>query len=117
MSYRKVVGEQKRPEPLRTREEVKNWLISLVEICEDRRVKVDVAFPKNTKTSVADQDKAVRRYYMAHGQALGALGMALRLGQIDDGPYNELVTRVQVTLLPTNVGSQFLGQIGGRRGR
>lgn len=104
----------KRPEPLRTAEEVRNWLVELVEVCEDRRAACDVPFPKDRKTKVREQDRALLRYYMAHGQALGALGMALRSKQIEDVLYNELVNRVQISLLPTKIGTKNLGRIGSR---
>lgn len=81
-------------------------------MAEDRRAACDVPFPKDKTTKVRQQDRALLRYYMAHGQALGALGLALRLGQVDDVFYAEMSERVRMTLLPSNVGAKNLGQIG-----
>lgn len=97
------------PPPLKTKEEALNWLISLVERAENARIACDVPLAVAAEAAAAEQFKAWQAYLMAHGQALGAIGYALRKEDIDVVAYNKLVQRVRVTLLPTNVGSLQLG--------
>jgi hypothetical protein len=110
-----IQGIAAQPTPLNTPDEVKKWLVELVQKVEAGRTACDVLFPDAAQSRVEDQDRAYIAYYVRHGQALGAIGLALRLGQIDAIFYNTMVQRVRATLLPTNVGAQHLGQIGGRQ--
>ena len=78
-------------------EQVRNWVIELVESVEHARLAIDI----NPLMTAGEQRAAYEALLLRHGSATGVIMAAHRLGKITDTAHDDLATRVRATLRPT----------------
>ena len=89
---------------LESEDQIKNWILELVEESVRARDACNVEFPGDRMATITHQRKAYAIFMVKHGAALGALLAFHRSGKIGDVLYNEMRERVLATLAPTIVG-------------
>ena len=92
------------PPPLRSKEEILNYLREQVDHCVQSRVACDIPLPLKGESKAGAQNRLYKVFLMRHGAALGALGFALRTNQIDVEHYAKHRAELQGTLYVTMVG-------------
>jgi hypothetical protein len=81
--------------PIETEDQVRAWILKLVEQIERERVMADMALV------VQVANTAYRRWMINYGFGLGALVALKRCGKLSDVAYNELNQRIVRTTVPT----------------
>lgn len=87
-----------------TEDQVKNWILGLVEDMKVYRQRCNIIIPNPTKIQIDHQRRDLWTFLQKQGKVMGALELALYTGSISEVMYEELASIATNSLAPTLVG-------------
>lgn len=90
---------------LETEEQVRSWVLLLIEDMQHWRTVCNVYIPNPTEEMVSAQQKALWKFLQKQGKVIGALQALLAVRKINEVAYNEFYQKALNSLAPTIVGS------------
>lgn len=91
-------------EHLITEDQIKNWILSLVEDMKQYRMRCDILIPNPTNAQIQQQRRDLWTFLQKQGKVLGAIEAMYFTNQISEIMFDELRNIALNSLAPTIVG-------------